>query len=448
MDSKYEEKQIELSVSCSTCGKPISDKARSNVTRFLSVESRCTCPKSEAGVGESAQQLTGCDPLPVAELDVDPQEIELIRQNLGERYEVVSLLGRGGMGAVYKVRDLVLEKTFAVKILNSQLVDDDTSVKRFKQEASAASVLTHPNLVAVYSYGIGARGAPYMVMDCLEGDNLAAKLAKDGCLDVPRGLDIFIQIVEGLVHAHNKDVIHRDVKPSNIIVTNRDGVEFVKLVDFGIAKVMPSETAATQLTQTGEVFGSPLYMSPEQCRSKKLDARSDIYAMGCVMYEALTGCAPFAADNPIETIIRHVNEDAKPISEVKEGIKVPKALGQVIMHCLEREPSNRYQTAAELLKDLNAVRDGKPTGIQPKGLLAMVDAEKVFESNGVTVYKTRFGMVTVSGMRMSMGGSLHGTSGSTFGAIGAIGGIIGLLGAVSALLGLAIALFAATHGAR
>jgi len=298
---------------------------------------------------------------------LEPDEIALVEANLGERYKVESLLGRGGMGAVYKVRDTELDKTFAIKVLNAALVSDSSSVKRFEQEARAASGLTQANLAAVYDYGIGRKGSPYIVMDYLDGVTLGDMLAKEGFLDQPRALEIFIQTGEAIAHAHMKGVIHRDIKPNNIIIEKGEaGTDFVKLVDFGIAKVMPTEVQRTQMTQTGEIFGSPLYMSPEQCLGNKLDARSDIYEMGCVMYETLTGVAPFAAENPIKTILRHINEDAKPISKLSHDFAVSEALQLVVMHCLEREPGDRYQTAAELLKDLEALRDGKPISVKPK----------------------------------------------------------------------------------
>src|SRR5262249_40478791 len=146
-----------------------------------------------------------------------------------------------------------------------------------------------------YNFGVGRRGDPYIVMDCLDGDNLAKIIEKEGCIDVPRAIDFFIQIAEALAHAHAKGVIHRDIKPTNIIVErNQESIEIAKIVDFGIAKVTPVEGAQSAgLTLTGEVFGTPSYMSPEQCLGKKLDARSDIYSFGCVMYEALSGKLPF-----------------------------------------------------------------------------------------------------------------------------------------------------------
>lgn len=286
---------------------------------------------------------------------------EAVQENLGERYEVGELLGHGGMGVVYKVRDKTLDKTFAIKVLNRSLVQDVNSVKRFEQEAHAASNLTHANLVAVYEYGMGTKGAPFIIMDYLDGCTIAESLHQEGFFDGPRALDVFIQVAEALVHAHMKGVIHRDIKPGNIILTKADNApEMAKLVDFGIAKVLPTHEQAAKLTQTGEIFGSPLYMSPEQCLGNKLDARSDIYAFGCVMYESLTNVAPFAADNPIKTILKQVNDEATPFDKLPGSYSIANDLQLVIFRCLEKDPADRYQSAQDLLADLTRIRDGKP----------------------------------------------------------------------------------------
>ncbi len=363
-----EKTKVELKTVCDTCGKPISDKAASNVTRFLSFESRCNCSKpqstdtadgAESAADAARQKNTDANSASTSE-DNEATRNNVI-ENLGDRYEVQSLLGQGGMGAVYKVRDKELQKTFAIKVLNSNLVEDKSSLKRFEQEAQAARGLTSPNLVAVYDYGMGKKGSPYIVMDYLDGTSLDTVLADGGYLDVPRAEDIFVQICEAIVHAHSKSVVHRDIKPSNIMLTKGlNGGDFVKLVDFGIAKVLPSQQKATQnLTQTGDIFGSPLYMSPEQCLGNKLDNRTDIYAFGCVMYETLTGQTPFAAENPIKIILKHINDQPKPFSSLSHDYKIPAQLEAVVMRCLEKDPNDRYQTADELLKDLQDLRDGK-----------------------------------------------------------------------------------------
>ncbi len=368
-----EKSKVELKTICSTCGKPIAGASNSNVTRFLSLESRCSCVNSlpeqtatGSTDGNSNDEINDVDHGADEKSAITEISKNDVIANLGERYEVQSLLGQGGMGAVYKVRDKELQKTFAIKVLNSNLVEDKNSLKRFEQEAQAASGLTSPNLVAVYDYGMGKKGSPYIVMDYLDGTSLDTVLAESGYLDVPRAEDIFVQICEAIAHAHSKSVIHRDIKPSNIMLTKGiDGGDFVKLVDFGIAKVLPSQQKATQnLTQTGDIFGSPIYMSPEQCLGNKLDNRSDIYAFGCVMYETLTGQPPFAAENPIKIILKHVNQEPTAISKLPHDYKIPPQLEWVVMRCLAKEPNDRYQSADELLKDLQALRDGKTLKIK------------------------------------------------------------------------------------
>jgi serine/threonine protein kinase len=355
------ENKVSLVETCSICGKPISPKAKSNVTRFLFGESRCNC--IVPGRADPAAQLPAAISNSEAphEVPADDAEAKDVAEQLGDRYQVLSVLGKGGMGAVYKVKDTALDKTFAIKVLRHELVEDQASVKRFQLEARAASELTHANLAAVYSYGMGTKGSPYIVMDYLEGENLADLIKQEGFLDSPRAVDIFIQACEALAHAHRKGVIHRDVKPGNIIITkDENGNDYVKIVDFGIAKVLADPQRATQhLTQTGEVMGSPLYMSPEQGLGVALDKRSDIYSFGCVMYEAVTGKPPFLGDNPIQTIMKHINADAPPLAVTAPGVNIPKDLQTVILHCLEKKPERRYQTMDDLQSDLQAVREGK-----------------------------------------------------------------------------------------
>ena len=375
LGSEQKEKQdVKLREMCDTCGKPRADKARTNVTRFLFSESRCDCVQPNQSV---ANEMDASQAL--IEAPIDPEVIK----ELGDRYEVLSLLGKGGMGAVYKVRDKVLDKLFAIKVLKRELVEDAASVKRFEQEAKAASGLTHANLCAVYSYGAPASGSPFIVMDYLPGKNLAEILQKEGYLEVPRALDLFLQVSEAMAHAHHKGVVHRDIKPTNIIISTDDsGNDFAKLVDFGIAKVLPSsEKTQQQLTQTGEIFGSPLYMSPEQGLGEKLDTRSDIYSFGCVMYEVLTSAPPFAGLNPIQTIMKHINDVPPSMDSKNRGADVPQVLQDIIMRCLEKNPADRYQTADELLKDLSLLREGKTPKVpkrKVKAQPARFDQKKVF----------------------------------------------------------------------
>ncbi len=276
--------------------------------------------------------------------------------DLGERYTVLSKLGQGGSASVYKVKDKELDKTFAVKILRSELLPDSQAQLRFKQEAEAASCLTHPNLVSVYASGIASDKAPYLVMDCLSGKTLAQTLKEEGALDRARAIDILTQCCEALVHMHMKGIVHRDIKPSNIFLTKAEnGTDLVKIVDFGIAKIQAYQDS-THLTQTGAVFGSPLYMSPEQCRGEPLDFRSDIYSLGCVAYEMLTGISPFAASNPIKTIIKHISGSVTPPRDAAPQYQIPEALEAIVMRCLETESKARYQTVDGLLQHLETLK--------------------------------------------------------------------------------------------
>lgn len=285
--------------------------------------------------------------------------------DLGDRYTVLSKLGQGGSASVYKVQDNKLGKTFAAKVMCPELLPDNHAQLRFKQEAEAASCLTHPNLVAVYGSSITSDKAPYLLMDCLNGKTLAETLKEEGSLDSTRAINILTQCCEALIHMHMKGIVHRDIKPSNIFLTEAEnGTDMVKIVDFGIAKIQAYQDG-THLTQTGAVFGSPLYMSPEQCRGEPLDSRSDIYSLGCVAYEMLTGISPFAANNPVKTIVNHVNGVLEPLSKATTEHPIPKTLQSIVMHCLETEPIKRYQTVDELLNHLVAFRDSGKLNTAP-----------------------------------------------------------------------------------
>ncbi len=283
---------------------------------------------------------------------------------LDDRYDVLSRVGEGGMGSVYKVMDKVLGKVFAVKVLRSELAKDKNVATRFKQEVLAASRLTHVNLASVYSSGESRNGAPFLVMDYLEGSSLEQILAKEGHLEPLRAINIFIEICEALEHAHCKGVIHRDLKPGNILLV--DGDERVKIVDFGIAKVLPRAGLDTlKLTSGEEVLGSPIYMSPEQCQGDKLDVRSDIYSLGCLMYETLCGVPPFLGENPIKTILMHLNENPSNLSLHLKEADLPTGLEYVILKCLQKDPQDRYQTVFDLRLDLLGIKDNKPPRQRP-----------------------------------------------------------------------------------
>ena len=293
-----------------------------------------------------------------------PREDAFLGTSFAGRYQILALLGKGGMSAVYKARHQVMHKLFAVKMLHPHLVSDQQSLQRFKQEAQAASALNHPNVIAVHDFGITDAGVPYQIIDFLEGLSLAETIKRDGPLESERALKIFIQAADALGHAHTKGVIHRDLKPSNIMLVTSDGEEdVVKIVDFGIAKLMPQEGRENQqLTQTGEVFGSPLYMSPEQCMGHKLDMRSDIYSMGCLMYEALSGQPPLMGNNVYETISKQINEMPASLSTTRANLSRSAQLDAIICKAMAKDPQQRYQSMAEMKKDLLSLYQGSKVG--------------------------------------------------------------------------------------
>lgn len=286
--------------------------------------------------------------------------MELVGQIINERYELKSLIGRGGMSSVYAARDVRLRKTVAVKMLLPHLVENTQNLQRFHQEAAAASNLSHPNIVTVHDYGETADGNPYLVMDYLAGETLSQVISSQAHLSVERAVPIFKQICRALAHAHEKGVVHRDLKPSNItLITAEGNQDVVKILDFGIAKILPVDGRdAVKLTQTGEIFGSPLYMSPEQCRGERMDIRADIYSMGCVMYETLTGSPPFSGDNSLEVMYKHISDPPRSFAAINAKISVPDRLEAIVFKSLAKDANDRYQTMKELLTDLERVEQG------------------------------------------------------------------------------------------
>jgi serine/threonine protein kinase len=281
----------------------------------------------------------------------------------GDKYEVLGLVGQGGMGSVYKVKDRDRGAVFAIKVLRTELASEAGAVKRFEQEAIAAAQLTHPNLVAVYQHGVmeQSHGEPFLVMDYVEGESLASLIKREGYLPIKRALDIFIQVCDAVGHAHSKGLLHRDLKPSNVLISkSANGSDFVKLVDFGIAKVLPAaDMQNASLTHTGELLGSPLYMSPEQCLGELVDVRSDIYSLGVLMYEVISGKPPFFAANPIKIIFKHLNEPPAAIRLPLSGHEIPALLEAMVLRCLEKKPADRYQSVTDLTADLALIQEGK-----------------------------------------------------------------------------------------
>ncbi len=271
----------------------------------------------------------------------------LVGQILSERYEILALVGVGAMGSLYRGRHLSLDRPVAIKVLHADLAEDDTNMERFAREARIAASLQHPHVVHVYDVGNAPDGAPYLVMDFLDGKSLAEIVKDLGPMPLRRALPLIAQIAQGLDYAHSKGLLHRDLKLSNIMVVNEHGHESAKIIDFGIAKLL-TESQAQSMTATGQTFGSPLYMSPEQCQGHKLDYRSDVYSLGCVMYEMLTGVPAIKGDSVVSTIYKHLNEVPKRFAEVLPGAKFPGGIEEAVFKALQKNPESRFQSAGEM----------------------------------------------------------------------------------------------------
>jgi serine/threonine protein kinase len=282
-------------------------------------------------------------------------------QVVGGRYEVISRLGKGGMGLVYRVKQIFINKEFALKTIDRSCMSA-IAVRRFQQEAKTAFSLDHPNIIAVNDFGVLDDQTPFLVMELINGETLGERLTRTGCLKLEQAIPIFVQVCFGLAYAHECGVVHRDIKPNNIMLLKGLplGVEgSVKILDFGIAKFTAHAGGEIQaLTQTGEIFGSPLYMSPEQCGGLRVDNRADIYSLGCVFFEALTGAPPFVGETALVTMRKHESEAVPTLKQASLGGEFPAALETIITRMLAKSPDERYQNLGSVAHDLGALLRG------------------------------------------------------------------------------------------
>ena len=256
------------------------------------------------------------------------------------------------MGAVYKARDTRLKRNVAIKIMNRARISDE-QIQRFHREAKAAGGLSHDNLVTVYDFGLNDRSEPYLVMELVEGSTISDCIKKYGRLSYESVIDIAVQIAQGMAYAHENGVIHRDLKSSNIVLTSPLTGERnqVKIIDFGIARLLTDEEGGGKLTSTNAIMGSPAYLSPEQAQGGGGDEVSDIYSLGCILFEALTGELPFAGDNFLEVMKQKTTSDPPHFSSVTDA-EIPGGLKRIVYRCLKRKPEERYQSMKDLLVDL------------------------------------------------------------------------------------------------
>jgi serine/threonine-protein kinase len=317
---------------CPTCGTRYSD-------------SQHLCPR-DGGVLEPDRQ----------------PELDAVGQVLDGKYRLDAYLSRGGMGAVYRAMHLMLGTPVAVKLINPTLVTSSEMVRRFQREARAAAQLQHPHIVRVYDMGETQDGTLYIAMDLLTGESLSQTIRSQGALSTPRIVAILRQVLSALASAHRAGIVHRDLKPHNIMIGRAaDGGDFATLLEFGIAKSFDLETQ-TRLTATGSAIGTPHYMSPEQAGGLPVDARSDLYSVGVIVYEMLTGDVPFDDTSAPAIMVKHLTEPPVPPSQRNPGTRVDPQLEAIAMRCLEKKPDARFQSAEEILAQLARLDDAATDG--------------------------------------------------------------------------------------
>ncbi|MCC6980670.1 MAG: protein kinase [Candidatus Melainabacteria bacterium] len=363
-----EKEEVRLSENCPTCGSSFCTCSNSTAAANAETELQPSTTDTAADL----QDTDGALATKIFEREhaqsSSPVGAVLLAEGqvVANRYKILAQIGEGGMGSVYKAQDLFLKRTVALKLLHSEIAQKPVLVQRFQKEVEATAKLAHDGIVKVQDMGLSESGAPFMVMDLIDGKGLDEILKEKGHLPVEESLRIAHQIADAIGHAHERGVVHRDLKPSNVIVLkDASGKSTIKIVDFGIAKLLESEGENDKLTKTGDIFGSPQYMSPEQCRGEALDQRADIYSIGCVLFEMLTGKTAFCAENAVQTILKHLNE-ARP--ELDKKLAVPSSVVAIIDKCLEKKKEERYGSCTSLKSDIEKAASGKSVKTRSKFL--------------------------------------------------------------------------------
>jgi hypothetical protein len=319
---------------------------------------------------------------------------DLVGSVVHEKFHVMKKLGEGGMGAVYLAEHVKMGRKMALKVMNPGMHQDADAIARFNREAKNASQINHPNVCAIYDFGETPEGLIYLAMEFIEGSSLSGLIEKNGALGAPRAASIIHQAADALQVAHDYGIVHRDLKPDNIMIAKaRDGSDLVKVVDFGIAKASSSD--AQKVTKTGLVVGTPEYMSPEQLAGDKLDGRSDIYSLGLVAFNCLTGKLPFPSNSAQEAMIMRLTDEPKRLDEMRPDISWPEELQDVMTKALMRDAAERYQNAADFGRQLSKAVENMPhtmiaeAGTQVIGSGAAVAAAAAKTAAAPAVPKTR-----------------------------------------------------------
>lgn len=285
-----------------------------------------------------------------------PDTDEYVGKTIAYKYRVEALIGEGGMGKVFRARQLSLDKVVVLKVLRHTLLSDERTVARFQREAKAASRLNHPNSISVLDFGQAEDGALFIAMEYVAGQDLHQILSREWPLNEGRVVRIVSQVLSALSDAHGAGVIHRDLKPENIMVEpRRNEPDFVKVLDFGIAKITDSTDDGPALTRAGFVCGTPEYMSPEQARGSQLDHRSDLYAVGVILYQLMTGLLPFESDSAVGFATKHLTEEPPPPTRRRPDARISPAMERLILRALSKNPADRPASAEAFKAELQAV---------------------------------------------------------------------------------------------
>lgn len=313
------------------------------------------CPHCDEECRADSQYCPTCG-FPVGTLPQGSED-KFIGTTLAAGYHILDLIGVGGMGRVYRAEQSVLGRTVAVKVIHPHLLSDDNSAVRFLTEARAASQLNHPNSISVFDFGRTDNGEPYLVMELLRGKDLGSVAHEEGQLRLPRVIDVLKQVLAALGEAHDLGIVHRDLKPENIILQpQRRGGDLVKVLDFGLAKLRADQPQSTRVTSPGIVCGTPDYMAPEQGRGDKIDGRADLYAVGVILFQLLTGHLPFEGESPTQVVMMHLTVPAPDPRQIAPKRNIPVGLAEVVKRALAKKPSERFADAHEFSMALDGAR--------------------------------------------------------------------------------------------